>query len=78
MANCNSNTGLRKTAIFGFSPQWRIKLLPVPIPSADFDFSHPVSLYMVHFRRLSASITELKRLTISAFGLSNFADQATI
>jgi len=35
--------------------------------------------YMKHiFRRLSASISEFKRPTISAFGLSNFADQATI
>jgi len=30
------------------------------------------------FRRLSASISEFKRLTISAFGLSNIADRATI
>jgi len=49
MANGNGNTGLRKTPIFGFSPKWRLKLLPVPIPSADFDFSYPVSLHGVHF-----------------------------
>jgi len=45
MANGNGNTGLRKTPIFGFSPKWRLKLLPVPIPSADFNYSHPFSLY---------------------------------
>jgi len=78
MANGNSNTGLRKPRFSFFLPKWRLKLFPVPISSADFDFLHPVSLYRVNFRRLSASITEFKRLTISAFGLSNFADQATI
>ena len=50
MAIGNGNTGLRKPPIFVFFlPKWRLKLLPVPIPSADFDFSYPVSLHGVHF-----------------------------
>jgi len=36
---------LEKNPIFGFSLKWQQKLLPVPILSADFDFSHPVSVY---------------------------------
>ena len=48
-AHGNGNTKPRKTPIFGFSSKWRRKLLPVWRPTADFDFSDPVSIYETHF-----------------------------
>ena len=66
------DSGKRRFSVFGQNGgqnYFRLKFRPqISTLRSRFPYMERI------FRRLSASISEFKRLTISAFGLSNFAD----
>ena len=51
------------------SPKWWLRLIPVPVLTANFHFLHPFPAKNCISRPPSARITELRRFIVSACGL---------